>query len=32
MESALLPFISYRTYMPDQRQEALAWVEGKASD
>lgn len=29
IESALLPFISYRTFMPGQRDEALAWVEGK---
>jgi hypothetical protein len=28
MESALLPHISYRTYMPDERGEALAWVVG----
>lgn len=26
LESALLPNISYRTYMPDERDEALAWV------
>jgi len=30
LESALLPFISYRVFMPEQREEALAWVEGKA--
>ncbi len=30
MESAILPFISYRVFMPEQRDEALAWVEGKA--
>lgn len=30
LESALLPNISYRTYMPDERDEALAWVVGKA--
>lgn len=29
LESALLPNISYRTYMPDERDEALAWVTGK---
>lgn len=29
IESALLPFISYRTFLPEQRAEALAWVEGK---
>ncbi|HET9335826.1 MAG TPA: STAS/SEC14 domain-containing protein [Sphingomicrobium sp.] len=27
LESALLPFISYRTFTPDRRQEALAWVQ-----
>ena len=26
MESALLPNISYRTYLPKEREEALAWV------
>lgn len=26
LESALLPNISYRTYMPEEREEALAWV------
>jgi hypothetical protein len=26
LESALLPNISYRTYMPEERDEALAWV------
>ena len=26
IESAMLPFISYRTYEPDERDEALAWV------
>lgn len=26
LESALLPNVSYRTYMPDERDEALAWV------
>jgi len=26
LESAILPNISYRTYMPDERAEALAWV------
>jgi hypothetical protein len=30
LESALLPFISYSVFMPEQREEALAWVEGKA--
>ena len=31
LESALLPFISYRTFLPDQRGAALAWVEGKGA-
>jgi hypothetical protein len=26
IESAMLPFISYRTYEPDERDAALAWV------
>ena len=26
MESAMLPFISYRTYEPDERDRALTWV------
>lgn len=29
LESAILPSISYRTYMPEERDEALAWVEGR---
>jgi len=29
LESAMLPNISYRTYMPDERGEALAWVVGR---
>ena len=29
IESALLPFISYTTFTPEQREEALAWVEGR---
>lgn len=29
LESALLPGISYRTFTPDRRGEALAWVEGR---
>jgi hypothetical protein len=28
LESALLPNISYRTYMPDERDEAFDWVTG----
>jgi hypothetical protein len=31
IESALLPFISYRTFTPDERDEALAWVSGRSS-
>ena len=31
LESALLPGISYKTYLPEDRDEALAWVTG-ASD
>ncbi|HEY6916802.1 MAG TPA: STAS/SEC14 domain-containing protein, partial [Allosphingosinicella sp.] len=31
IESAVLPFISYRTFMPEQRGEALAWVEGRGA-
>ncbi|ALR22597.1 STAS/SEC14 domain-containing protein [Sphingobium baderi] len=29
IESAVLPFISYKVFEPHQRDEALAWVEGK---
>ena len=29
LESALLPNIRYRTYMPEEREEALAWVIGQ---
>jgi hypothetical protein len=29
LESALLPNIRYRTYLPEQREEALAWVAGE---
>jgi hypothetical protein len=28
LESAVLPFISYRVFEPGQRGEALAWVKG----
>jgi hypothetical protein len=28
VESALLPFVSYRVFRPEQRDEALAWVAG----
>ena len=30
-ESAMLPFISYRTFEPAQREEALAWVTGNTA-
>ena len=30
LESALLPNISYRSYLPAERDEALAWVTGLA--
>ena len=29
LESALLPFIAYRTYTPEHRDEAFAWVAGR---
>lgn len=29
LESALLPNISYRTYLPEERDEALAWAKGE---
>jgi hypothetical protein len=29
LESALLPFISYRVFTPDDRDAALRWVEGE---
>lgn len=29
LESALLPFISYQTFLPEERDTALAWVEGR---
>jgi hypothetical protein len=32
LESALLPFISYRTFTPDRRDEALSWVIADAFD
>ena len=31
VESALLPFVSYQVYFPEQRDEALAWVEGRSA-
>jgi len=27
LESAILPNVSYRTYLPEERDEAFAWVE-----
>lgn len=30
IESALLPYVSYRVFMPGQREQALAWVEGRS--
>jgi hypothetical protein len=30
LESALLPHVSYRTFTPDEREQALAWVEGRS--
>ena len=32
IESALLPFISYRVFEPHERAEALAWVEGPSTN
>lgn len=32
IESALLPFVSYRIFMPAQRGEALAWVKGESAE
>lgn len=32
IESAMLPFITYRVFTPDQRDLALRWVEGKAAE
>ncbi len=32
MESMILPFISYRVFEPEEREEALAWVEGKITE
>lgn len=31
IESAVLPFISYRVFTPEERDEAFAWVEGRAA-
>lgn len=31
IESALLPFVTYEVYTPDQREHALAWVKGEVS-
>lgn len=32
IESAMLPFISYRTFTPDEREAALAWVTGEGQE
>lgn len=32
LESALLPGISYKTYLPEQRDEALAWAMGASNE
>ena len=32
LESALLPGISYRTYLPEERDEALAWALGTSNE
>lgn len=32
LESALLPGISYRTYLPEERNEALAWAMGTSDE
>lgn len=32
LESALLPGISYRTYLPEERDEALAWAMGTSDE
>lgn len=29
IESAILPYVSYETYLPEEREQALAWVEGE---
>ena len=31
LESAMLPNISYRVYMPEERDDALAWATGKGT-
>ena len=31
LESAVLPNINYRVYMPEERDEALTWVKGAAA-
>lgn len=31
IESAILPFITNRTFLPEQRGEALAWVKGEGA-
>ncbi|WP_206239197.1 SpoIIAA family protein [Novosphingobium terrae] len=32
IESALLPFVTYHVYRPEQRDHALAWARGEVSD
>lgn len=32
VESALLPFISYRTFLPEESEAALNWVKGAGKD
>lgn len=32
IESMILPFISYRVFEPEERDEALAWVEGSITE
>ena len=32
LESAILPFISYRVYEPERRDEAFAWASGQLPD
>ena len=31
VESALVPFVTYRTFTPDRRNEAFGWVTGQAA-
>lgn len=32
LESAMLPNMTYRVYMPEEREEALAWVRGTSAN